>query len=72
MNIFKPENEQPPFALRTRDAAKALGISQSTLERLTKAGELPVKKTGRCNLYPTEALQRWLNTEAEGGNHATN
>jgi excisionase family DNA binding protein len=70
MNILKPENEQPPYALRTRDAAKALGISQSTLVRLTKAGELPVKKTGRCNLYPTEALQRWLNTEAEGGSHA--
>ena len=44
MNIFKPENEQPPFALRARDAAKALGISPSTLERMARAGEIPQKR----------------------------
>jgi len=71
MNIFEQENEQPPFALRPRDAAKALGISPSTLERMARAGEIPTKKIGRCTLYLVEDLKRWLNGETIDQSHPT-
>lgn len=59
-------NPQPPLALRPADATKALGISQSTLERLTRAGEIPCVKLDRAKIYPYHALQRWLTERAEG------
>lgn len=48
------------LALRPREAASALSVSLSTLERLTKAGEIPVVKLGRCRLYELSALSAFL------------
>jgi excisionase family DNA binding protein len=60
--------QEPPFiaplSLRPREAA--LGLSISTLARLTKAGELPCVKLGRSVLYPVAMLEEFLRTRAEG------
>jgi excisionase family DNA binding protein len=48
------------LALRPREAAAAIGVSLSTLERLTKAGEIPVVKLGRVRLYELVALSDFL------------
>lgn len=49
-----------PLALRPRQAAARLGISVSTLERLTRAGEIPRIKLGNSVLYRVPALDAWL------------
>lgn len=48
------------LALRPREAAAAINVSLSTLERLTKAGEIPVVKLGRVRLYELVALEDFL------------
>ncbi len=54
-----------PLALRTREAAEALGISERTLQSLTSAGEIPHFKLGRANLYPVRELADWLTARVE-------
>jgi excisionase family DNA binding protein len=58
----------PAIALRPRQAAAALGISLSSLERLTRSGAMPVVRQGRIRLYSVAALNDWLRTK--GGGHA--
>ena len=50
------------LALRPREAAAALNVSLSTLERLTKAGEIPVVRLGRVRLYELSVLEKFLET----------
>ncbi len=60
--------EQPviaPLALRPCDAAAALGLSVSTLARLTRAGKLPCVKLGRSVLYPVAMLEEFLRARAQ-------
>ena len=62
-----------PLALRPREAAAALGLSVSTLARLTRAGKLPCVKLGRSVLYPVAMLEELLRAQAEparGGDFA--
>ena len=47
-------------ALRPQEAADSLGISLSTLERLTRSGRIPRIKIGRVVLYRVAALEEWL------------
>lgn len=54
-----PEAREP-LGLRPRQAAKKLGVSVSTLERLTKAGEIPRVKRGNVVLYRVATLEAWL------------
>ena len=70
-NAFYTNEEPLALALRPRKAAAALGISLSHLERLTKAGEIPAAKAGRCTVYPVDGLKSWLSSRTEGGSHAT-
>ncbi|MGI9458411.1 MAG: helix-turn-helix domain-containing protein [Pirellulales bacterium] len=49
-----------PLALRPVDAAKALGVSLSTFERLVKSGELPYVRINNVRVFSVEALQEWL------------
>jgi excisionase family DNA binding protein len=49
-----------PLSLRPREAAAALGISEKSLERLTKAGEIPSVLVGRCRLYEVDELKAYL------------
>lgn len=64
-----PPREVPFLALRPRQAAEALGISEATLERLTKDRRVPVIKLARATLYPLRELSEWLSSqvETEGG-----
>ena len=57
----------PAISLRPRQAAQALGISLSTLERLTRSGAIPVVRQGRIRLYSIAALNDWL--RMKGGDH---
>ena len=49
-----------PLGLRPAQAAKKLGISVTTLERLTKAGEIPRIKLAKGVIYRVATLEAWL------------
>jgi excisionase family DNA binding protein len=58
------------LALRPREAAKALGVSERTLWGWTHVGTVPHVRIGRTILYPVDALRDWLKQQsvpAEGG-----
>jgi len=59
---------QSPLALRPREAAKALSISERCLWQLTKDGKIPCVRIGdgkrKSVLYPTAVLQDWLTQQA--------
>jgi excisionase family DNA binding protein len=56
----EPRVVAPQLALRPREAAAAIGVSPSTLERLTKAGEISFVPAGRCRLYLVGDLEAFL------------
>lgn len=57
----RPKASTPePLSLRPREAARSLGISEKSLERLTKAGEIPSVLLGRCRLYEIGELKAYL------------
>lgn len=62
-----PPREVPFLALRPRQAAEALGVSEATLERLTKDRRVPVIRLDRAVLYPLRELAEWLSYQVEGG-----
>jgi excisionase family DNA binding protein len=54
-----------PLALRPREAAQALGLSERSLWALTAPrGPIPAAKVGRAVLYRYGDLQAWLAHEA--------
>ena len=61
------ENEPKPLCLsmRTREAAKALGISERTLWDLTSKGKIPYVRLSKAILYPVDSLRDWLKRQAE-------
>jgi excisionase family DNA binding protein len=63
--LLHPEAEAPRLALRPREAAKALGVSERTLWSWTQQGRVPCKRIGKAVLYPVDALRRWLDEQAE-------
>jgi excisionase family DNA binding protein len=54
------------LVLRPRDAAKALGLSTSTLARLVRAGEIKCIRLDRITLYPMDVLEAWLKAKLDG------
>ena len=73
------DRDQTPLALRPREAAKALGISQRLLWQLTHDGKIPCLRIGtgkrRVVLYSMADLLAWLVKEVEaakGGDHDAN
>jgi excisionase family DNA binding protein len=52
------------LALRPKEAAKALGISERLLWSKTNADEIPHTRIGKAILYPLPELQRWLSEQA--------
>lgn len=56
------------LALRPKEAAAALGISERMLWTMTKAKEVPHVRFGRAVVYPVAKLQAWLSEKsgAEG------
>lgn len=71
--FYRMDHGQPkasrlePLSLRPREAAASLGVSLSTLERLTKSGEIGVVRLGRCRLYEIDELKAWLSRNRAGG-----
>ena len=65
------DTSAPPLALRTREAAEALGISERTLQGLTAAGDIPHVKLGRAVLFPVRELRNWLTSRATPANGDT-
>lgn len=62
------EPESPAaLAIRPREAARVLGISERLLWSLTNRGEIPHLKLGRATLYPVDQLQEWLRERARKG-----
>ncbi len=63
---FQSQDVLEPLAYRKRSAAKLVGISVRTLERLLSAGKFPrpIAHAGRCPLWTKETLIQWL---AQGG-----
>ena len=57
----------PPLALRPREAAKALSISQRLLWTITSRGQIPHVRVGRAVLYPVVELKRWLSEQTGSG-----
>lgn len=54
-----------PLALSRRDAAKALGICERTLNDYTQPkGPIPSVKLGERRLYPVDGLREWLTRAA--------
>lgn len=54
-----------PLALRPREAARALGISESSLERLRRAGKVQSAKLGNARIYLRADLQACLEAARE-------
>jgi excisionase family DNA binding protein len=52
------------LALRPREAAKALGVSERSLWEWTHRGDVPHVRIGRTILYPVDGLRAWLNRQA--------
>lgn len=53
------------LALRPREAARALGISERSLRSLQH--RLPRLRVGRAVLFPVEGLRRWVRDQAKTG-----
>jgi predicted DNA-binding transcriptional regulator AlpA len=63
-----PHDGNPPrLALRAKDAALALGISERLLWSLTNQGAIPHIRLGRVLLYPVAGLRRWLDEQSGSG-----
>jgi predicted DNA-binding transcriptional regulator AlpA len=60
LNIQKGGPETPCLAMRPREAAKALGISERLLWEWTRRGLVPHVKNGGVVVYPTDSLREWL------------
>ena len=63
--ILKNEPEIPCLAMRTRDAAKALSISDRLLWEWTNKGVVPHVRLGTAVLYPVDSLREWLQKQAK-------
>lgn len=48
------------LAIRAPEVAARLGVSVSTVRRLTAAGEIPCARVGGVVVYPIAALEAWL------------
>ena len=56
--------QSPPMALRPKDAARALAISERLLWEWTRNEGLPHVRIGNVVLYPVDCVKRWLDERA--------
>ena len=66
------ERSIEPLALRPRDAARALGISERLLWDWTHTKGVPHVRIGNVVLYPVEVLKNWLAAKASAADEAVN
>lgn len=55
----------PRLALRIREAALAIGVSDRTLWDWADRGEVPYFVIGDCRLFPVDGLREWMARKAE-------
>ncbi len=57
-----------PLALRPKEAAAALGISERKLWSVTadRTSGIPHIKLGKAVIYPVDGLRHWLSKQAGG------
>jgi excisionase family DNA binding protein len=67
----KTEPQIPCLAMRLREAAKAIGVSERTLWKWVDKGEVPHIRRGKVILLPVDSLRKWLKHEAEQGMEKT-
>jgi len=60
------------LALRPKEAAKAIGISERKLWSITadQTSGIPHTRFGKCVVYPVAALDRWLDKRATSQNES--
>ena len=57
----KPALFENRVAFSVSEAAFLLGVSNRTVERLVRKGELRIRRVGRRILIPKDELEAWLN-----------
>jgi len=57
----------PRLAYSVREAAAVLGVSQSTMHRLVREGEVPSITIGSRVLVPVKAFAEWVDSRVEAG-----
>jgi len=65
--LFDTTSPIPPLALRPRDAALALGISERLLQDWAKHHGLPCVRLGQVVLYPVDEVRQWLRARTLSG-----
>jgi excisionase family DNA binding protein len=65
-NMMKKIGPQTPcLAMKPREAAKALGISERLLWEWTNQGIIPHVRLGKRIVYPVDSLREWLRRQAQ-------
>lgn len=64
--VADPLKVDGKLALRPKDAAVAIGISERMLFELTKNGQVPHRRIGRAVVYPVDLLREWMNRTDQG------
>lgn len=55
-----PASQDYSLLLTARDTAKRLAISERHLHGLTRSGQLPCVRVGKCVRYNLETVQKWV------------
>jgi len=55
------------MALRRKQAAKALNLSERRIDQLVAEGAIPHFRCGRAVLFPFDQLQAWIAARTVGG-----
>ena len=64
-NPLRNEPQTPCLAMRPREAAAALGISERLLWEWTDRKLVPHIRMGKVILYPVDVLREWLIQKAK-------
>lgn len=62
-DVPEPKQELEQLGVSKQEAAKMLGLSESTVHHLTQSGELPCKRVGRRVIYSVDSLREFLKKE---------
>ena len=65
MNRIIENNNINQLLLTPREAARALHICERTLYSMTKRGEIPAVRIGRCVRYDPESLKEFIKKSLE-------
>ena len=71
--MFQQRTEQTiePWLFTSKEAAKALCISERTLYALAKAGEIPAVRVGRAVRYDPADLRAWVESAKKNSRKTT-